>query len=88
MTGALVIAATALLGALAGYGAGLVHFRSLRRVAEGFVAGRRGTLALHLARLLGLALFLAACALTGAPALLGAVLGLTLARRRVLREAP
>jgi hypothetical protein len=87
MTGALLIAAEALLGAAAGYGAGLLHFRSLRRVADAIVAGRTRAVALQLARLAALGLFLGFCVWIGAPALLGATLGLTLARRTALREA-
>jgi hypothetical protein len=87
MIGALLLAVEALLGAAAGYGAGLLHFRSLQRVAEGIVAGRKRAVAFQLARLAALGAFLALCAMVGAPALLGAALGLTLARRAALREA-
>lgn len=87
MSATLFLAAEALLGAAAGYGAGLLHFRSLRRVAEGIVAGRKRAVTLQLARLGALGLFLALCALIGAAALLGATLGLMLARRIALAEA-
>jgi hypothetical protein len=85
MTGLLVI--EGLLGAVAGYGAGLLHFRSLARVADGIVSGRAGAVLLQVARLAALGLFLTLCALVGAPSLLGAAAGITLARRRALRGA-
>jgi hypothetical protein len=86
MTETLLIVAEALLGAAAGYGAGLLHFRSLRRVADAIVAGRTSAVAIQLARLAALGLFLGLCVWIGAAALLGATLGLTLARRTALRE--
>ena len=87
MTGAALLAAEGLLGAAAGYGAGLLHFRSLRRVAEGLLAGRKRAVAFQLMRLAALGLFLALCALIGTAALIGAAVGLALARRTVLRES-
>lgn len=83
MTGAALL--TAALAAAAGHGAGLVHFRSLRRVAEMMVAGRGAAAALQVARLAALGLFLALCALAGPAALLAAAAGLLLGRARALR---
>jgi len=76
---------TGALAAVAGYGVGFVHFRTLRRVAEMLVAGRGAAAALQAGRLAALAAFLTLCALAGSAALLGATAGLMAGRARALR---
>lgn len=75
------------LAALAGFGAGWLHFRSLEQVARRLAEGRLSAVALQIARLalLGFSLFLLAKA--GAAPLLAGAAGLMLARARVLRGA-
>jgi hypothetical protein len=87
MSGLVLGAATAGLAAVAGYGAGLLHFRLLRLVADRIVAGRGGAAGLQIGRFAAMGLFLALCALVGAPALLGAVVGVTFGRAKAVRGA-
>lgn len=82
MTVALTLAA-----AVAGFGAGWLHFSTLSRVADLFVAGRMSALWLQLARLALLAGFLVLCALGGAPVLAGGAVGVLAGRALVLRRA-
>lgn len=76
--------------ALLGWGAGVLHVRTLRPVAEMLAAGRLRGVALQLVRFAALAAFLLAAALLGAPALIGAALGVLsgrlVAARRIERE--
>ena len=74
-----------------GLAAGLVHFRSLHRVSEAYLAGNAGrAIALQFLRLALLAVVLVGLAWLGAPQLLAGALGVLLARfvviRRVRRE--
>lgn len=71
----------------AGYGAGLLHFRTLETVAERFIRGQLSAVALQLLRLAVLALFLWLVARLGALALIAATAGIVLARSRVLARA-
>lgn len=80
-------ALAALLGFAAGYGAGLLHFRSLARVAEGLLSGRLSAAGMQVARLAALGGFLWLCALAGAAVLIAATAGVLLGRARALREA-
>jgi hypothetical protein len=75
----------AALAALAiGYGAGIVHFRTLKSVARRFVAGDLTAVALQIARLAALGLLLYLFARLGAHVLIAGAAGILLARRRVL----
>lgn len=73
-----------------GYVAGLIHFRSLRRVAGGLAAGDWRAALLQILRMAILTVFLFAVTFAGAQALLAATAGIVLARHRVIRrsEAP
>lgn len=84
MSGPGEIAFGILVGAATGYGAGLVHFRSLPFVVERLLAGRPQAVAVQVARLGLLAGVLALLALWGAQALLPGAAGVMLARNRVL----
>lgn len=77
----------ALGAALAGFGLGWLHFASLSRVADLFVAGHMRAVALQLARLAVLAGFLVLCAQGGAAVLVAGAAGVLAARARVLRGA-
>lgn len=79
--------ALALGGLIAGYGAGLLHFRSLQAVVRRFVKGDWTAALLQVGRfaLLGILLFLFAG--LGAQVLLAGAAGILLARRRVLAQA-
>ena len=81
------LALQAIAAAAAGYGAGLLHFRSLARVADGLLEGRLSVVLLQLARLAAVGVFLYLCALVGPAALIGAAAGVLLGRARVLRGA-
>jgi hypothetical protein len=83
---ALPLAVQALLALIAGCVAGLLHFRSLARVAEGLFAGRFSAVGLQVARLAALGVFLWVCAIAGAAVLIGAAAGVLLGRARALRE--
>ena len=85
--------AEAALALLLGTGAGWLFFRTLRQVADGYVAGEFGrSIALQLGRIAGLAALLYAIAQLGALPLLSFAAGLLAARHLVLRrergEAP
>ncbi|EIE48998.1 hypothetical protein AL036_19785 [Salipiger aestuarii] len=80
-------AAIATLAALAGVGAGYLHFRSLRLVAVRLAAGQMRAVALQMARMTGLALFLYLCARLDTWALIGAAAGVSVGRAWVLRAA-
>ena len=84
MTGTLTIIVTG-LAAVAGFGAGLLHFRSLRPIAARIVAGERRAFAMQLARLAGLGGFLLISAQGGAYPLLAAFAGILAGRWYVLR---
>lgn len=75
------------VAALAGYGIGTVHFRSLARVADMMLAGRTIAVVLQLARLAVLAGFLILAALAGPGPLIAAAIGVLVARARVLKAA-
>jgi len=75
------------VAALAGYGIGTVHFRSLARVADMMLAGRMIAVVLQLARLAVLAGFLILAALAGPGPLIAAAAGVLVARARVLKAA-
>ncbi|WP_323772332.1 hypothetical protein [Antarctobacter sp.] len=79
-------AVIAVLAALAGLLVGLLHFWSLRLVADRLVAGQMSAVVLQMARLVGLALFLYLCTWFGALALLGAGVGVMCGRAVVLRR--
>ena len=74
-----------LLAVAAGYGAGLLHFRSLAKVAQGLLAGRLSAVGLQVARMAALGAFLAACALAGAAVLIAGAAGVLLGRAHALR---
>ncbi len=74
------------LAVAAGYGAGLLHFRSLRRVTDMMVAGRRAAVPLQFARLAGLGMMLLLAALAGAAVLIAAAVGVLAGRARALRQ--
>ena len=76
-----------LIASLAGTGAGWLHFRSLRSLADRIVGGDRRALALQLLRLGGMAGFLVLAAQGGAFALLAAAAGVFVGRWLVLRAA-
>ncbi|GAB4363745.1 MAG: hypothetical protein Kow0026_28430 [Oricola sp.] len=69
-----------------GFGAGLLHFRSLRAVARRFVAGDWTAVLLQVARLALLAALLYLLARLGAQVLVAGAAGIVLARRRVLLQ--
>ncbi len=73
------------LAVLAGYAAGLLHFRSLAVIADRMLDGRLSAVGLQLARLAALGLFLYLCAIAGAAVLIGAAVGVMLGRARALR---
>lgn len=75
----------ALLAALAGVGAGWIHFRSLRPLAGRIIAGDLRALALQLLRLGGMMAFLVLAAQGGALVLLAAAAGVFAGRWLVLR---
>lgn len=83
---ALPVALQALLALVAGYRAGLLHFRALARVAEGLLAGRLTAVGLQLARLAALGMFLWLCAMAGPLVLIGAAAGVLIGRARALGE--
>lgn len=76
--------ALGLAGFVAGFGAGLLHFRSLYAVARRFVAGDRTAALLQIARLALLGVFFYVLARLGAQVLVAGAAGVLLARRRVL----
>lgn len=76
--------ASALAALVIGYGAGILHFRSLHSVARRLVAGDLTAVGLQLVRLLALGGLLCLFALGGAHLLLAAAGGVFLARGRVL----
>lgn len=78
-------AVIAIIAALVGFLAGCLHFWSLRLVTDRLVAGQMSAVALQMARLAGLALFLYICTRFGAWALLGAGVGVLGGRAVVLR---
>ncbi|MCA8879425.1 MAG: hypothetical protein KDA73_05555 [Rhodobacteraceae bacterium] len=86
MTGAAATVILALCAALAGLGAGWVHFSSLRGVADRIVAGQLGALGWQLLRLALLGGFLWICAQGGAAVLLAAACGILAGRVLVLRR--
>ncbi|WP_252737762.1 ATP synthase subunit I [Citreicella sp. C3M06] len=77
----------ALLAALAGVLAGYLHFKSLRAVSDRLASGQLLAVAIQIARLVAMALFLYLCARLGTPALLGAGAGVLIGRALVLRAA-
>lgn len=83
------LAPFALAGAagLAGVGMGWLHFRGLRRVAEGLVAGQMRAVLLQVGRLALLGLFLFACAQFGPLTLIMAAAGVLAGRAFVLRQS-
>jgi hypothetical protein len=78
--------ALAVAAAAGGYAVGIAHFGALRRVADMLVAGRLAGVALQLARMGALALFLTLCALAGAAPLVAGAAGVLAGRARVLRR--
>ena len=76
-----------ILAALAGTGAGWLHFRSLRPLAKGIAGGDWRALALQLLRLGAMAGFLVIAAQGGASVLLAAASGVMAGRWLVLRAA-
>ncbi len=86
MTGQLDMVAIAVLAALAGAGAGYLHFRALRGLADQLALGRVWGAALQAARFAGLALFLYGCARLGPLALIAAAAGLLAGRALVMRQ--
>jgi hypothetical protein len=84
---AIPMAIQVLVAALAGYGVGTVHFRSLARVADMMLAGRMLAVVLQLARLAVLTGFLVLAALAGPTPLIAAVISMLVARARVLKAA-
>jgi len=76
--------ALGLAGLVVGFGAGLVHFRSLHTVARRFVAGDWTAALLQVGRLAALGVLLYIFARLGAQVLLAGAAGILLARRRVL----
>lgn len=84
MTETWITAALALAAALGGALAGWLHFASLHRVADLFVAGRLAAVWLQLARLALLVAFLALCARGGAVVLIAGAAGVLAGRALVL----
>lgn len=78
--------ALGLAGLVAGFVAGLLHFRSLQAVARRFVAGDWTAAILQIARLALLGVLLYLFARMGAQVLLAGAAGILLARRRVLSQ--
>ncbi len=78
--------ALGLAGLVVGFGAGLLHFRSLHAVARRFVAGDWTAALLQVARLALLGGLLFLFARLGAQVLLAGAAGILLARRRVLSQ--
>tara|TARA_R110002074_G_scaffold124886_2_gene261554 strand:+ start:2198 stop:2500 length:303 start_codon:yes stop_codon:yes gene_type:complete len=79
--------ASLMLAALAaGYGWGIVHFRSLRIVADLLVAGNMRAIALQIARLAVLLGLFLVMSQAGALVLISGAIGLILARARVLSK--
>lgn len=76
-----------ILAALAGTGAGWLHFRSLRPLADRIVGGDWRALALQVVRLGAMAGFLAFAAQGGAAVLIAAAAGVLAGRQLVLRRA-
>ncbi|PTQ74899.1 F1-F0 ATPase (N-ATPase) AtpR subunit [Celeribacter persicus] len=76
-----------LLGLILGFGVGLLHFASLKRVTAMYLSGTATAraVALQLGRLALVAVLLVFLALKGAMPLLAGALGLLLARIVVLR---
>ena len=73
--------------ALAGGAIGWLHFASLARVSELFVAGRIAAVGLQLARFAILGAFLFLCARGGAGVLIAAAAGVLAARAAVMKRA-
>ncbi len=69
------------------YPVGLVFFGSLRRVAEGLIAGRMSAVALQLGRFAALGLVLWGLALLGPLSLIAGTAGALVAQRRVLAKS-
>ncbi|MBC57211.1 MAG: hypothetical protein CL814_09755 [Confluentimicrobium sp.] len=86
MSGVAISAGYAVLAALAGTLVGWLHFRSLRAVTERLVAGQLSAVALQMARIAALALFLYVCARFGAVPLLTGAAGIMAGRAIVLRR--
>ena len=78
---------TALAGFAGGYGAGLVHFRLLRTVADRLLHGDWTAAAVQMLRLAALAAVLGLATLAGAQALIAATAGIVVARNRVLAQS-
>jgi len=78
--------ALALAGLAVGFGAGLLHFRSLQSVARRFVEGDWTAALLQVGRLVLLGILLYLFARLGAQVLLAGAAGILLARRRVLAK--
>lgn len=76
------------IAALAGYGAGRLHFASLHRIADLIVAGRLAAIGLQLGRLVLLGVFLFLCVQFGAATLLAGAAGILTARQRVVGREP
>jgi hypothetical protein len=79
----------ALIGVGLGFGLGLAHFASLRRVVRLYTSGGPvgRTLVLHMSRFVLLFAGLGLLAFLGAPALIAGALGIVLARGLVLRQS-
>ncbi|MFT3803336.1 MAG: hypothetical protein QM766_19255 [Burkholderiaceae bacterium] len=76
----------AVLAALAGFGAGWLHFASLARVADLIVDGRPSAIGLQLARIAVLGCLLGLFAWAGAAVLLAGTAGVLAGRSFVLRR--
>lgn len=73
-------------GLAIGYGAGLVHFITLKSIARRIVDGDWTAVILQVGRLAGLTVVLVLLSLAGAQALLAGTAGILLARRRILKR--
>ncbi|MFZ2102742.1 MAG: ATP synthase subunit I [Oricola sp.] len=78
--------AAALVGLAVGYGAGLLHFRSLKTVAKRIVDGDWTAVLLQVARLAALGLVLFLLTRWGGHVLIAGAAGILLARRRVIAQ--
>lgn len=76
-----------IMAAFAGFALGWIHFASLSRVADLFVAGRLSAVALQVARLAALGAFFWIGAQQGAVTLIAGAAGVLAARQLVLRRA-
>lgn len=84
-----VVVLEALAGLIVGAGLGLIHFATLRRVAEGYVTGAPAArvIGLQLVRLAVVGAVLIALAVWSAAALIAAAIGIFVGREIVLRRA-